>query len=107
MKKQIALSLVMLGMTVFSFAEEKKPIENAEAPKIETEVSSMKTKQVEIPSDITKSSKPAHQKQAELIESCYGGMTSCGVGYMFCQDQPLTGADQLIIWDFFDGMYCG
>ncbi|MDP2414620.1 hypothetical protein [Daejeonella sp.] len=95
-------------MTVFTFAEEKsKTIEKIEPSKVEAQVSSMETEKMNTSLDIKKISTSTSRIEIKVIENCYGGMTSCGIGYMWCQEQPLTGADQLTIWDAFNNAYCG
>ncbi len=98
----------MLLMTVFVFGEEKnKAIEKIDLPKIEAKVNSMKTEKTEISLDVKEISTLATRNEIKTIDNCYGGMTSCGIGYMFCQEETLSGGDQLIIWDAFESAYCG
>lgn len=98
----------MLLMAVFTFAEEKsKIIEKIEPAKVETQLNSMEAEKMNASLDIKKVSTSTTRLEVKVIENCYGGMTSCGVGYMWCQEEPLTGADQLTIWDTLNNYYCG
>ncbi len=107
MRKRLTLSIFMLLMAVFVFGEEKnKAIEKIHLPKIETKLNSMKTEKTENSLDLKEASTLTIQNEVNIVENCYAGMTSCGQGYMFCQEEPLSGGDQLILWDAFESAYC-
>lgn len=109
MKKKLSFILSFLLVATISYANGKDQLSvNMADPKAETNTSSVIAEE---DSESVKLNLAIEEqidsKEMLLFDYCYAGMTSCNIGYMFCQQTPMTGAQQLIVWDYYDGLLCG